>query len=53
MIGLGSLGTGREAAKALHGLGAEVTISDVKGEVELSDEIARLRGPPGAPGPGA
>ncbi|MFB3881601.1 MAG: UDP-N-acetylmuramoyl-L-alanine--D-glutamate ligase [Armatimonadota bacterium] len=42
VIGLGSYGTGREAARVLAARGAEVTVSDIKPEAELLDEIAAL-----------
>jgi UDP-N-acetylmuramoylalanine--D-glutamate ligase len=44
VIGLGSLGTGREVASALASRGAAVTVSDVKPASALADEIEALRG---------
>ncbi len=42
VIGLGSYGTGREVARVLAARGAQVTVSDIKPEAELADEIAAL-----------
>ena len=42
VIGLGSYGTGREVARVLAARGAQVTVSDIKTEAELVDEIAAL-----------
>ncbi len=44
MIGLGSYGTGREVARVLAAREARVTVSDVKPEGELLDEIEALNG---------
>jgi UDP-N-acetylmuramoylalanine--D-glutamate ligase len=44
VIGLGSYGTGREVARVLAAGGAEVTVSDIKPEGDLIDEIAALDG---------
>jgi len=46
VVGLGSYGTGREVAKAMHSLGATVTVADAKPAEALESERAALRGVP-------
>ena len=46
VIGLGSYGTGRETATALHHLGARVTVADQRGAADLAAEREALRALP-------
>ncbi len=46
VVGLGSYGTGREVAKAMHALGAAVTVADAKSADQLESERAQLRSVP-------
>ena len=44
VMGLGSFGGGAGAARFLAGLGAQVTVTDLKGEEQLRESIDALRG---------